>query len=602
MRCSCHRSSSDSWLARPALLGILSICALGCDPQTDESAGELRAADESFPAEQLQNGPHELRFATQDLGDTVYGVLDTSELDPQAEIYTLFLETDGSPGRLAVSDEEGNIVAESEEYAVHEEDDDGGPPRYFTRIELASDLRAKFEVIAELDSDVLDARIWFCDQLVTNRANNGSGSLRRAVANVRDRGAVCFDPVEFADTSAGPIYLQHEIATTKNIAIYGTSTGRVHVTPNGQDRAFKFDGNTRLRRMRVSNGAADEGGLIRASGELELHDVDLEVGEADRGGCLFVESPGTAVLEDTTINGCRSAGSGGGAYLEGPATLIDSRVSYNVSDESGGGLFLLGDTTLSNTDVHSNEAHYDGGGMAVLDADLTLAANSTVSANHAHDGAGVFIDAPGHRASVYNASIYANGGRDLPPAHPNWPAHGGGVALLGGHLEIDAGVLPPGAPDVVSTNTSRYGGGVYTTGSASLHVRGDARLWGNVAAANGGGVYAFGPVELSERAQVVTNTAYADGGGLVIASTADLRNEVRVADNNARRSGGGVFMLYSSSAMTLWDSTVRIEHNAAASAGGSGTAGGVWTGGGLLSYLQHEGQIANNTPNDVYEP
>lgn len=106
-----------------------------------------------------------------------------------------------------------------------------------------------------------------------------------------------------------------------------------------------------------------------------FHDLHLQEGSADFGGCLNIEG-GTVTLMDNRIKDCSASASGGAIYVDAASTVSiqGGRIRDNVAGEDGGGIFAISSTvSIERTTLQGNEADGQGGAiMAEQDAIVTV--------------------------------------------------------------------------------------------------------------------------------------------------------------------------------------------------------------------------------------
>lgn len=92
----------------------------------------------------------------------------------------------------------------------------------------------------------------------------------------------------------------------------------------------------------------------------------------------------------------------------------------------------------------------------------------------------------------------------------------------------------------ISENKAKYGGGIYSTGSSSNIEFKDVSITKNIATdGSGGGIYAYGNLDISgNKTDISNNEAATYGGGLMIKTTATI-NDGKICDNIANKNAGG---------------------------------------------------------------
>ncbi|WP_204102377.1 MULTISPECIES: DUF4347 domain-containing protein, partial [Spirulina sp. CCY15215] len=134
-----------------------------------------------------------------------------------------------------------------------------------------------------------------------------------------------------------------------------------------------------------------------------------------------VAGAGTTTIQNLTISGGSTGGSGGGLRANNNITLTNSTVSGNSAGDDGGGLGAS-NITLTNSTVSGNSAGDDGGGLRASNITLT---NSTVSGNSAGDNGGGLLAL--NDITLTNSTIAFN----VADADNNGTGDGGGIFKSG---------------------------------------------------------------------------------------------------------------------------------------------------------------------------
>lgn len=137
------------------------------------------------------------------------------------------------------------------------------------------------------------------------------------------------------------------------------------------------------------------------------------------------------------------------------------------------------------------------------------------------------------------------------------------------------------------------GGGIYNN-HAILTLNGSTEVSGNHAA-YGGGIASYGTVTMLDSARVVGNTATLDGGGVYdVGGLLTLNDAAQVTGNVAVGSGGGIYQF--GGTLTL-DGTSEVTGNTAGA-----TGGGIYNFGTFHACATWTGAISPNTPDDPPTP
>ena len=264
--------------------------------------------------------------------------------------------------------------------------------------------------------------------------------------------------------TAGPLTLSNSVISG-NIA----SAGRGGGIEEDNGSAAVTVTNSTVTGNTGTNGGGIDGGNESISAGSQITNNHANGTDSTGGGLDPSESLG---LQGSIVSGNTSTGEGGGVFLDTKygSTISGSTISGNTSG-AGGGAYIEDDP-------------FEGG------ADLVQ--NSTISANHATDGAGVDVDeVSGAGLTITASTISGNQGVGT--------SFGGGL-LLSGYV-YDSFELED---STISGNTATSGGGV-SLGAANS----DKPLLGK----NGNGNP--GSIDL-DNSTIAANTATSQGGGIYL--------------------------------------------------------------------------------------
>jgi serine/threonine protein kinase/type II secretory pathway predicted ATPase ExeA len=266
--------------------------------------------------------------------------------------------------------------------------------------------------------------------LVTNRNDDGSGSLRWAI-NSAKKGST----IRFAPDVRGTIWLKSkDLVFSQSLTIQGPGASALTISSGNSGYVIQvLDGNS-----------------------VTLSDLSFKNSNTGKTKYGFLYNQGTLQLRNTTISGNTSSdlGLGGGIYNDKSSTLtlINSTVSNNSAQYGGGIYNYQGTLTVTNSTISGNKAvgkNNTGGG--ILDTGQLYLANSTISGNMT-DNNGGGITFFGDQATVTFCTIYDNTAQN-----------GGGLSIQNvqerqSHVKIRnsivAGNHAPVGADIAGTLTS----------------------------------------------------------------------------------------------------------------------------------------------------
>jgi fibronectin-binding autotransporter adhesin len=435
---------------------------------------------------------------------------------------------------------------------------------------------------------------------------------------------------------------------TQQVTIDNTSGGTFTINGRGRFQILPVGSPLTLDKIKLIQGAATNGGAIDVtrSAAVTLNTCSVSFCTASNDGGGLYSSGGTVTLDKSTLTSDRARqsgggiwaggnvqlnasviqsnaailGSGGGVWASGNVveagnrTMVDrtnlARVGGNTASLNGGGIYSESGTisvTLAHADdnlarsgdgggiydasggiainsgvqINGNIAsHNSGGGIYALSGNVSVAANSEVNYNLAYFGGGGIFAA--------NGNVNNSGEVDY-----NQAENGNGGGIKASSNVIVAGERTTGASGMLHTNVARVGGniahlnggGIYTThGTVSITI---GHVDGNVARnADGGGIFeSSGSVDVGSDAQVLGNVAVAASGGGIYAAAGKVTVAANgeVNSNFARVNGGGVVAV-KGTAIVAGKANGNI-------AGDSG--GGIYVGLGNVS-IQNGGDVKGN--------
>lgn len=259
--------------------------------------------------------------------------------------------------------------------------------------------------------------------VVTNTNDNGTGSLRAAIAstnttaenesisfNIPPTDAGCTNGVCTITLTSGELSINSE-TTTGTLAIEHptNSPQRIAVSGNNQSRVFNLlDGaNLTVRNLTVTGGRVAIGNIRRGGGIfispnalLFLFNTSITGNnindENPRGGGIYISPNSTANITNSTISNNHVSGNtslnlGAGIYIDGgTATITNSTISGNSASGGsgiGGGIANeIGSLTLMNSTITNNSAELQGGGILNSNGSTATAVNTIISGNISNIG------------------------------------------------------------------------------------------------------------------------------------------------------------------------------------------------------------------------
>lgn len=382
------------------------------------------------------------------------------------------------------------------------------------------------------------ASLWRATQIANALA--GSDATKTYTINVQ------------GDVRAGTDDDDAEIAAAAKVVVKGTNSTS-YWTISGYDGSGPSDFVTSSSASAAFQYLAFDKltGFEVAAGKVTMNDCQVSNGSsAENGiaggitvdaGATFESLHGLKVTACINSAGAKSgvAGGGGGIWSEGTVSLTGAEISACGATGAlscGGGIFAkAGILSLNNSVVDGNSSISGGAGIYVVDASLSVDADSSVTGNSASGtsacGGGLYVinscSKPITLAGTFCGNSANSGGAVYNSSAADFTIGSGAVIGKSGE-----------------GNTATYGGGVYHAGSVELKMTGGTIAY-NAATSNGAGFYmpngktaAISGGSISHN-ECTGSGSNGKGGGVYTNGTLYLAGGT-VSANSALR-GGGVY-------------------------------------------------------------
>ena len=358
----------------------------------------------------------------------------------------------------------------------------------------------------------------------------GTGALQAAV-----NAATPADALAVSGTCAG------DTAVTKHLTISGPATLSGTGTP-GSVVTIAHGVSASLAGLDITGGTGNFdvngyapitfGGGIDNEGRLALTNVTVAGNTAGNGGGIFNDVGATLSLggtRGTSVSADLATGRGGGGIYNYKGTVTSTNAGINHDTAVGTG--VIGGGGIFNDD-----------GKVVLGSHTT--AGTSVSWNSAPDGAGIDNYGTGSHLTITNGRVNRNAAIYIGGGIKNWA--GNAATLIGTSVDANtarygAGLYSDGPlalrSDAVNGNSAGvWGGGIFNDVHGSLSVVATT-IHGNHAASVGGGIASDAPATLIGDT-IGANTSGAGGGGIYSSHTTLTLTRTSVTRNTAPRGGG----------------------------------------------------------------
>ncbi|NNC92284.1 MAG: hypothetical protein HKN80_07295, partial [Acidimicrobiia bacterium] len=232
----------------------------------------------------------------------------------------------------------------------------------------------------------------------------------------------------------------------------------------------------------------------------------LDGNGVDGAAVMEVTGGGDLTLQDLTVTGgVNSAGDGGGIRISTAAvTLVRTTVTAN-SASNGGGIWSDGTLDITDSFITNNTATLGGGGLQNINGGDVTVTNTEITGNDAEHGGGVLNNgagAPNPSTMVLTDSLVST--NTATGAVPGDPAGGGGIYNFSFPLETaNADLTLTGT--VVDGNTSAEGAAGIRNEDGTVTIDGST-VTSNTASGSGGGIRTSGVMTVTG-SDISENTA-----------------------------------------------------------------------------------------------
>jgi predicted outer membrane repeat protein len=286
----------------------------------------------------------------------------------------------------------------------------------------------------------------------------------------------------------------------------------------------------------TSNSASDGGGMY-ANYDLGLSSATFTTNTAHDGAGLYVYQ-GIATLTDGSFNSNLASSSGGGIVVDyyNLSATGTTFINNTATGSQGGGAWVQGNATITNGIFQGNHSGNDGGGLYTSgnNSISTLTQTDFTSNSSAEDGGGLYAS----DQAVVQGGHFQN----------NTALRYGGGWYVGSTTTM--------TNTVNTSNTATWGGGGYADGGAVLH---GVTFTGNTATSGGGGgLYSLGQTVVTA-SRVAGNSAL-QGGGLYFWGGGSIVNSL-LADNLASTAGADLYINFNGDVTILFSTIASVTLN-----------------------------------------
>lgn len=252
---------------------------------------------------------------------------------------------------------------------------------------------------------------------VTTDADNGPGSLRRAIDQACDGATIAVD----GSLAGATVALASELLVERDVVIDASAAAGFTLSGGGTTRVVTIAGQATvvLDGITVTDGAGEgRGGGILNLGDLTIRDgavvANVETSttgpafDAGGGGIWTGEGGRLELVRTTVADNATTTHPAGGLYgfFGSELVITDSTISGNVGADVAGGIRSLGTTTIVDSTISGNTSTaWHGGAMFVTDGTVALS-NVTIADNRAPAGTagGLFVATFGDTGATVTAT------------------------------------------------------------------------------------------------------------------------------------------------------------------------------------------------------
>ena len=305
-----------------------------------------------------------------------------------------------------------------------------------------------------------------------------------------------------ADTKTAYVYLTGDVTRDDTLDIEGGYT--LYLCMNGKSLISSQNNNTVIR---VADNAKfilcnckDGGTITHSDGVLGK---GVRVGEGGNAAVFIMY--GGKISGNHTDDNCWGAGGAGVETQSGTIKMYGGTISDNVEDGS----------------------NYSGGGVCAQSGGKFIMYGGTIRDNTAKKGGGVTVWGGG-QVTISGGTISGNKAAE----------RGGGI--------YTNGTLTISGNSVIESNEAENGGGVYYYGYSysDMIISGSAKIAGNTATGNGGGICFENGGTLTINGGSITGNSAADNGGCVYfnGKTFIISGDIDISGNKKGSADNNVYL------------------------------------------------------------
>ena len=316
----------------------------------------------------------------------------------------------------------------------------------------------------------------------------------------------------------------------------------------------------------IGNEARDGGGIACRDGStVKLTDISIKKCKttgtnffADGGGAIYAGGA-TVEMTNCTLTGNESKNNGGAILVQvfgttGSTVKIKGGIIGGTGDDAnkvlsgsgkyGGGIFVTRSTlTMQDVRIIGNSALYGGGVVAGYTSTVNMT-NCTLTGEKIKRNKGGCIYAVGGTVNMTGCTLTGGfaklgGAIYAEKSTPNWGGdEPSAVTISGGTI---GGTDAADANKADGTGTDEgMGGGIYVGSDCTLTLKDNAKITGNTATQNGGGVYASGGSLVMTSSTIEKCQATQEGGGIFAKGGSVELNSCTIKSNTGTLAGGGI--------------------------------------------------------------
>jgi hypothetical protein len=309
--------------------------------------------------------------------------------------------------------------------------------------------------------------------------------------------------------------------------------------------------NVTLLNITITGGKQTGGGIYASGAKLTLgkdttitENESFDVVVSECGG-VYIDRGELIMEANSSITGNTAGTIGGISLVASTLTMNGGAITKNYALRTNGGLLADGSTLemFDGAEISENTVGKkddtvggNGGGVGLIFSTLTMHSGSKIYKNKVYSGFAGGIYATGESKLIMKAGSVISENECTVENSDSSAGGGGGIELVNKSSLIMEG-------GSITNNTAvKHGGGVYVTGESSFTMNGGSIKDNKSETTDGGGIFLGTGTFIMTGGGITTNTAKYGGGVYVIGESSFTMAGGDITGNTASVAGGGVIL------------------------------------------------------------